>query len=165
MTDLLIVDGYNFIHSAKRYNDFRSEDLELARVKLIEDLATYKIYSGKNVVVVFDAAKSEIEENRQGEILGITVIFSRKGEKADLVIERLAYREAKERLVIVATSDYLQQKVIFKPGILRMSSRELEETLEEMKEAIGEQKGRKVKFKLEDYLDEAVKKALEQLIM
>jgi hypothetical protein len=164
MADLLIVDGYNFIYSVKKYNGFRRESLELARVKLIEALAAYKIYSGRDVVVVFDAARSEIEEDRQGEVLGVTVIFSRKGEKADSVIERLAYQEAKERLVIVATSDYLQQKVVFKPGILRMSSRELEQLLTEVWEAVEEQQGRRVKFRLEDYLDEAVKKALQQLV-
>ncbi|MGH7773537.1 MAG: NYN domain-containing protein [Candidatus Binatia bacterium] len=95
----IIVDGYNLIGSEKGLKG----NLESKRNLLIQQLRQYQERKGLPVTVVFDGWHSgwvhEVEE-RSG---GITVIFSRQGEKADAVIQRLA-REMSSGCVVV-TSD------------------------------------------------------------
>ena len=60
-----------------------------------------------------------LEERNQ-----VRVIYSRSGETADSVIEELEVNESFKRKVFVVTSDYSQQKVIFRKNTYRKSVRE-----------------------------------------
>jgi len=165
MAKLLIVDGYNLIHSTDRYKKWRESDFELARVKLIEDLATLKAFKDYDVVLVFDAAKTQSHGRQHVDILGISVWFTRAGETADEMIERMAFSTDHEDDIIVATSDYSQQKVIFKPGVLRKSSRELIAEFESTeKEVSSSSSKRGARFRLEERLDSALRHALERIV-
>ncbi|MBS3908108.1 MAG: NYN domain-containing protein [Actinobacteria bacterium] len=165
MKKLLIVDGYNLIYATDRYNKWRDSDLELARVKLIEDLATLKALRGYEVVLVFDAAKTNARGRANTRILGIDVWFTRAGETADSMIERMAAQLTFEGDVIVATSDYSQQKVIFRNGVLRKSSRELVAEFESTARDIEEKTTKRARFQLEERIDGAIRRALEQIVM
>lgn len=95
----LIIDGYNLIGAEKGLGG----NLEGKRNQLIRELQRYQESRGYPVTVVFDGWRSgwrhEVEEKNGG----VTVIFSRLGEKADSVIQRLA-REIGSGCVVV-TSD------------------------------------------------------------
>ncbi|HZD60014.1 MAG TPA: NYN domain-containing protein [Anaerolineae bacterium] len=164
MKRLLIVDGYNVIYTTDRYRKWREEDLELARVKLIEDLATLKALNDYDVVLIFDAAKTHSHGRHHAQILGIDVWFTRAGETADDMIERMVFASNYDGDTIVATSDYSQQKVIFRPGVLRKSSRELVAELESTEKDLKSSFRKGAKFRLEDRLDSALRRALERII-
>lgn len=168
MRELMIVDGYNLMHYDPRYKRLKDVDLEMTRIKLVEDLAAMATLSDRDIVVVFDAAASAGKERQKAFILGIEVWFTRGGESADEVIERLSYDASAERRVVVATSDYAQQKVVFRPGVTVKSSRQLSE---EMKELIDEARRyyaestrSRRRPRVEDRIDGAVKRALDKLI-
>ncbi len=95
----IIVDGYNLIGSETGLTG----QLESKRSRLIQQLQQYHERKDYPVTVVFDGWRSgwvhEVEEKSGG----ITVIFSRQGEKADSVIQRLA-RQMSSGCVVV-TSD------------------------------------------------------------
>ncbi|MBI4733519.1 MAG: NYN domain-containing protein [Rubrobacteridae bacterium] len=164
MSRLLIVDGYNMIYAADRYLKWRESDFEMARVKLIEDLAMLKATKGYEVMLVFDAAKTTSSHRSHTNILGIDVMFTKAGETADAMIERIVYKSEHPDDIIVATSDYTQQKVIFKPGVLRMSSRELLSELSVQEKELDEHPKKGGRFRLEERLDGAVRNALERMI-
>ena len=136
MKRLLIVDGYNVLNFARP--GLMGRQLDDARDQLIDRLHDYASYSGQGVVAVFDAWKSDrmsrsIETKDQ-----LTVVFTRRGETADHYIERLC--DDKKRLVDarkleirVATSDLVEQTVIFGRGAVRMSARELLGEMDDMK--------------------------------
>ena len=165
MTDLIIVDGYNIIFKDPAYKNIKDASLELARVKLIEDLANYQAYTGNDVKVVFDAAAQDSPGERKANVLGVEVIFTKKGQSADSCIERLAFRADSDRTVIVATSDYSLQRVVFGKGIYRRTPSEL---LSEVGEAKDEwkvhAKDAKPSF-LEDRLDDEVREKLKRLML
>lgn len=164
MSRLLIVDGYNLIYATDRYRKWRETDLELARVKLIEDLAMLRALGDSKIMLVFDAAKTGSKSRHHAEILGIDVWFTRSGETADQMIERAVFQSESKGEVVVATSDYLQQKVTFKPGVLRKSARELINELESTEQELKTSSKESSRFRLEDRLDSALRKALERMV-
>lgn len=123
--DVLIVDGYNVINSWPELIKLKDENFEHARLRLIERLSNYSGYRGIKIIVVFDAhqVKGGIERREYHD--NIQIIFSAEGVLADLVIEKLISSFPRDTKVFVATSDKIEQEVIWGKGAYRMSSREL----------------------------------------
>jgi predicted RNA-binding protein with PIN domain len=164
MQKTLIVDGYNLIYATDRYRKWRESDLEMARIKLIEDLATLEALDSYKVILIFDAAKTSLQSSNHANILGIDVWFTRSGETADQMIERLVYQGELAGEVVVATSDYTQQKVTFKPGVLRKSARELVAEFESTEKELKASSKKGGRFRLEERLDSALRHALERIV-
>ncbi len=99
----IIVDGYNLIRQSEALRRFERISLEAGRRELIRRLSLYKKNKGHKVTVVFDgwiSGSPTEEREREG---GITVVYSKLGEKADEVIKRLVRKGAEE--ILVVTSD------------------------------------------------------------
>ncbi len=122
----IIIDGYNLIGSERGLKG----KLEARRDQLIQQLQRYQERKGYLITVVFDGWRSgwihEVEE-RSG---GITVIFSRQGEKADSVIERLA-REMGSGCVVV-TSDRELRRAAEASGAVAIYSSEFSNKLRDL---------------------------------
>jgi len=123
--EYLIVDGYNIINAWSSLSAFKEKSYEHAREKLIELLSSYQGYKGIKIIIVFDAhlVKGGLEKRYSEGPLEI--IYSREGETADAVIERLVYQLADNAVVTVATSDWEEQRIILGKGAYRISAREL----------------------------------------
>ncbi len=137
--DLVIIDGYNFIFSLFKPEGLSSENLTYLREKLIEDLAWYKIQRNCGITVVFDASNGSNPGRSVQIIDDVKVIYSRRGETADEVIEELVSSKGDNRKVFVVTSDYSQQKVVFRKGIYRKSVREFNLEIKDYKDRIREE--------------------------
>lgn len=123
---LLLVDGYNVIYGTLPYKDLIDEHagagaladvamlsrdpyghdpFDRARETLITDVAAYA-QGSYDPVIVFDAAGNLSEERPDFSRAGVRVVFSKTGESADSVIERLATRARRQnRDVLLVTSD------------------------------------------------------------
>ena len=124
MNNILLVDGYNIIGSWPELVELKQHNLAAARDRLIELMAEYQGYTGYRVIVVFDAQFVKgIPKKHQN--YRIEIMFTRENETADERIEKLAIElnDIKTQ-VVVATSDYTEQWVIFAQGALRKSARE-----------------------------------------
>ena len=122
---LLIVDGYNVLNAREHM-----DSLADAREKLIHELQDYAGYTDQKIILVFDAWLGDRKSRSVEEYGRVTVVFTRKGETADHFIEHTCDSFAEDvslrRLEIrVATSDGLEQTIIFGRGATRLSSREL----------------------------------------
>ncbi len=124
--DYLLVDGYNVIYDWPELKAMLA-NLDHARDRLIEWLASYGAYKDYEVLIVFDAhSVAGYEERSLPVYRHVAVIFTREGETADSFIEKAAYRFAKAgRMVYVATSDAAEQQIILGVGAYRISAREL----------------------------------------
>ncbi|PTX58158.1 hypothetical protein C8P63_11832 [Melghirimyces profundicolus] len=130
----LIVDGYNVIGARE---DWSALSLEEARHRLTTLLSEYQSTTGRRVFLVFDAHRVPGGATRLNE-QRIHVIYTKEQETADQAIERLVKQnKAPGRRIYVATSDYLEQRMVFGQGAYRLSSRELLEELRFMKAAIS----------------------------
>ena len=102
----VIIDGYNLIGSEQGL----SGALEPKRNWLIQQLARYQKLKQFNLIVVFDGWRSgqatQVTENKDG----ISVVYSRLGEKADAVIMRMA-REKGSGSVVVSSDREIRNAV------------------------------------------------------
>lgn len=123
--DVLLVDGYNMIGAWPELVAMSRISLQEARDYLLNQLADYQAYSGRRVIVVFDAYKvpglgGAFAQNK------IAVHFTKEKETADECIERFVHELThRRRQIYVATSDSTEQHVAFGKGALRISAREL----------------------------------------
>jgi len=101
----LIVDGYNLIRQSPSLREVESRDLQMGRETLIHHLAAYKRFRGHDITVVFDGWQSgNLRENQQWQ-RGILIVYSRRDERADEVIKRMAKRFGQGAVVVTSDRD------------------------------------------------------------
>ncbi|MCH5585914.1 NYN domain-containing protein [Shimazuella sp. AN120528] len=164
MEEWLVVDGYNIIRANPKY----SEDIEVAREELIHDLMEYQAVSGMKTFVVFDAYRIKGLRTKDPE-KRIKIVFTNKEETADEWIEHFVskYKDDK-RHIYVATSDFLEQRMVLGLGAYRISAREFIEQLAKSKIGIANQLQSKhtpkaAKNPLWESIPEALRYKLEKL--
>lgn len=126
LREILLVDGYNMIHSWKELKEVADENIEASRHKLLEILSNYQGLTGKNILVVFDAyrVKGII---RKEKIKYLEVVYTKEGETADQYIERYIRESNKDTRVRVATSDGTEQVIVRGSGGLIISASDFRE--------------------------------------
>jgi predicted RNA-binding protein with PIN domain len=104
----LLVDGHSVIFAWPELRALHRRRSSLAREALIKKLRNYQDWTGIQVVVVFDGKGAAISESSEpGEV---QIFYSRAGQTADAIIERLASKYASQFRIMVATNDYLEQE-------------------------------------------------------
>ena len=107
-TDYLIVDGHSVIFAWPELLKLHKRRTSLAREALTRKLRDYQDWTGIRTVVVFDGRGSKTTESSEpGEI---QIFYSRAGQSADSVIERLVSKYASQFRVTVATDDHLEEQ-------------------------------------------------------
>ena len=125
----LLVDGHSIIFAWPELRLLHERRTSLARDALIRQLRDFQDWSGTKVVVVFDGRGSSVShEAEPGEI---QVFYSRVGQTADSIIERLASKYAERFRLIVATGDYLEQETTSASGAETVSPDGLRDLLRE----------------------------------
>lgn len=102
-------------------------------------LCNYQGYTGVNLILVFDAYKVSGNLGEMFDYHNIHVVYTKEAETADQYIEKLAHRMAGQQDVTVATSDGLEQLIIWGAGAKRMSAMGLWEEVQKTQQAIKEQ--------------------------
>lgn len=125
----LLVDGYNIIFAWKELKELAENNLESARVSLMETLCNYQGYAGITVILVFDAYRVKGNPGEVSKYKNIHLVYTKEAETADQYIEKTVHRIGKNNNVTVATSDALEQVIIFGAGANRMSASGLKEEI------------------------------------
>ncbi len=100
----LIIDGYNIIRQSPELLSKESQDLRWGREALLEKLAAYRRLKKHPITIVFDGCLTGEYLGNRDRFQGMLIIYSRRGEKADDVIKRLADRERERSLIISSDS-------------------------------------------------------------
>ncbi|MNO20865.1 YacP-like NYN domain protein [compost metagenome] len=166
LRDVLLVDGYNMIGGWAELAKLSKRDLQAARDRLLERLADYQAFSGRKVIVVFDAYRvpglgKAYSQNK------VEMYFTKEKETADECIERLVGElKHRRRQIYVATSDMVEQHVIFGQGALRVSARELliqvEQSEKEIQAKIAERSANSSRNTLDGKLTPEQRKLFER---
>lgn len=125
--EYLLIDGYNIIFAWDDLKEIAKDNLEDARVKLTEKMLVYRIFRGCELILVFDAYKVKGNRGEMEQTGGITVIYTKESQTADAYIEKAARELSKNYRVTVATSDALEQLIIFGTGAYRMPASHLKD--------------------------------------
>ncbi len=130
--EILLVDGYNIIFAWPELKELSRSSLDEARRSLMDILSNYRGFHPCELILVFDAYKVRRQLGSQEEYHGIHVVYTKEAETADNYIEKTIreINRRKDRRIRVATSDGLEQVIIFGGGALRISAAEFRREVE-----------------------------------
>ena len=101
-------------------------------------MCNYQGFTQEAVIVVFDAYKVKGNHGSTEKVRGVSVVYTKEAETADMYIEKVTHEIAKKHLVRVVTSDALEQMIILGHGALRISAREFRSEMDKVESAIRE---------------------------
>ena len=164
--EYLLVDGYNVIHAWTELSELAGDNMDGARMKLLDILSNYQGIKKCQIIVVFDAYRLEGHQEETLDYLNIHVVYTKEAQTADQYIEKFAHDNQHKYNITVATSDGLQQIIIRGAGSAILSARELKEEIdranERTMEEFQEKRGRDRSY-LIDALTEVAKKKVEEI--
>ena len=126
----LLVDGYNIIFAWEELREMARDNVEGARTKLMDILCNYQGYIQDTLILVYDAYKVKGNPGTVQRYHNIHVVYTKEAETADQYIEKTVHQIGKKYQVTVATSDALEQVIIWGQGAARMSAQELRREVE-----------------------------------
>ena len=138
--EYLLVDGYNIIFAWEELRELSKVTIDGARQKLMDILCNYQGYKKCTLILVFDAYKVTGNTGEAIDYHNIHVVYTKEAETADQYIEKLAHKIGRQYHVTVATSDGLEQLIIYGQGCHLMSARDLKEEVAWANEQIREEK-------------------------
>ena len=159
----LLVDGYNIIYAWEDLSELAKENMDGARIKLMEQLCNYQGMNKCEVIVVFDAYRVKGHQTEIMDYHNIHVVYTKEAETADQYIEKFSHEHSSTYDITVATSDALEQIIIRGQGCRLLSARELKLQMahahQEMMTSYEERQNIEHNY-LEEHLSEESKKQL-----
>ena len=112
-----LVDGYRLLHHWPELAPGRARHSFHARDALVAALTQYQDSSGTPVTLIFDGggAPPDTPKNETAKD-GIEVLFSKKGQTADQIIERVAHLMKPYGEVLAVTNDYAERETVISLG-------------------------------------------------
>jgi predicted RNA-binding protein with PIN domain len=112
----ILVDGYSLLHQWPELAHGKARHSEAARKELISILTDYQDSTGTPVTVVFDGAGGPKHLPRVETGHAVEVIFSKSGQTADDIIERVVHRMKPYGEVMVVTDDFAERDTVMTFG-------------------------------------------------
>jgi predicted RNA-binding protein with PIN domain len=129
---ILLVDGHSVIFAWPELAEIHQRNTASARENLVRRLTGLQDSTEWEVAVVFDGRGAKASSDSVPH--GIAVFYSKSGQTADEIIERLAAKYSATCEVTVATDDHMERTTVEALGGMSMSTDQL---LSEMESADG----------------------------
>lgn len=129
-----VIDGYNVLHQLVGHRVV--DDLEDERRRLINLIASYMGGTTDRAIVVFDSRTQSLQK-QETATTNVEVYFGSFSRSADSIVEREVYALSSAETVIAVSSDYNLQKTIFRPNVIRLSSRQFVADLQQHTKTIA----------------------------
>jgi uncharacterized protein len=117
---VLVVDGHSMIFQWPELRALHAKNGATAREQLVRALTRYQDSTGTHVIAVFDGKGARA--NEASEPAGIQIFYSKDGQTADSVIERIVATYASKYEITVATDDHMERTTVESFGGGWMSS-------------------------------------------
>ena len=112
----ILVDGYSLLHNWPELAPGRARHSAAARDELIRRLTLYQDTTGTPVTIFFDGATSPRGRPPAASPTGVEVLYSRKGQTADQMIERAVHRFGPYGEVLAVTDDHAERDTVISLG-------------------------------------------------
>lgn len=112
----ILVDGYSLLHRWTGLAPGQPRHSQAAREALISVLTSYRDACGNPITIVFDGSgppRSPAETRSPTEV---EVLYSRAGQTADQLIERVAHRLQPYGEPLVVTDDHAERDLVISMG-------------------------------------------------
>ncbi len=134
----VIIDGYNIIFAWDELKEIASDNLSVARDKLLDILCNYSAFTKCETIVVFDAYKVSGNNGQRFNYNNIHVVYTKERELGDNYIEKLISDIGKNDNVRVVTSDNLIQLSAVRFGVLRVSAQDFKREVDAVEKNIDD---------------------------
>ncbi len=124
---MVIIDGYNLIHSWDVLSEIAEDSLEKARETLMDILSNYVAFTKTALTLVFDAYLVKDGQGSEFTHDGYRVVYTKEDQTADAYIEKLMHDLGPNYNIRVVTGDRLVQFSAVHSGILRMTAKEFQD--------------------------------------
>ncbi|WP_312369624.1 TetM/TetW/TetO/TetS family tetracycline resistance ribosomal protection protein [Lachnoclostridium sp.] len=165
--EYLLVDGYNIIFAWPELKEHADENMDGARMKLLDILCNYQGIRKCKIIVVFDAYRLQGHPEEVINYHNIHLVYTREAQTADQYIEKFAHDNQRKYNITVATSDGLQQIIIRGAGCSLLSARDLKDEIERVNETLKNEfldtQGKNRNYLL-DTLSQENKQKMEELM-
>lgn len=129
--EYFLVDGYNIIFAWDELRSLAEVNIDSARDKLMGICCNFQGYNGATLILVYDAYKVKGNPGSVQKYHNIYVVYTKEAETADQYIEKTVHKIGKKHHVTVATSDALEQMIIWGEGAVRLSARGFYEAVQD----------------------------------
>jgi len=122
----LIIDGYNLLGARGQVGRPAGRDAGSGRERLLVELAAYRQRKPHPITVVFDGWQEGSGMEHREHRGGIEVVYSRRGERADQVIQRLAAEFGRDCAVVSSdreVADFAKAEGAFVIGAMEFEAR------------------------------------------
>ena len=120
---ILLVDGHSVIFAWPDLAEIHRRNTASARENLVRRLTSLQDSSEWEVAVVFDGRGAKASSDSEPH--GIAVFYSKSGQTADEIIERLAAKYSSSCEVTVATDDHMERTTVEALGGMSISTDQL----------------------------------------
>ncbi len=134
----ILVDGYSLLHNWPELAPGHARHSAAARDALIRQLTLYQDAAGIPVSVVFDGAGLPGGKLIASDLTEVEVIYSRKGQTANQIIERAAHRFAAYGEVLAVTDDQAERETVISLGGSTASCRNFIREVENVLAGLGD---------------------------
>jgi predicted RNA-binding protein with PIN domain len=133
----ILVDGYSLLHCWTALAPGQPRHSQAAREALVSVLISYRDACGTPITIVFDGSGPPRNPAEQRSTPEVEVLYSRAGQTADQIIERVAHRLQPYGEPLVVTDDLAERDLVLSMGGMASNCdnfiRTVESALEELK--------------------------------
>lgn len=112
----ILVDGYSLLHSWPELAPGKPRHSLAARDELIYRLTLYRDAVGTPITIVFDGGGAPVGTPKTISTPELEVLYSRAGQTADDIIERVAHRMRDFGEVLAVTDDHAERETVLAMG-------------------------------------------------
>jgi predicted RNA-binding protein with PIN domain len=112
----ILVDGYSLLHNWPELAPRQPRHSMAARDGLISILTHYRDAIGTPITIIFDGGGAPKGTEKPHSTPELEVLFSRKGQTADDIIERVTHRLVRYGDVLVVTDDFAERDTVISLG-------------------------------------------------
>jgi uncharacterized protein len=124
----ILVDGYSLLHQWPEVAPGKPRHSLAAREELIGKLTQYHDATGTPVTIIFDGASGALADSPSAA--GVEILYSRAGQTADQIIERVTHRLQSYGEVLVVTDDFAERDTVTSAGGMTSSCLNFIKTVE-----------------------------------
>ena len=136
----ILVDGYSLLHNWPELAPGKPRHSAAARDELVHQLTLYRDAIGTPITVVFDGANNDIRLSTAESTPEMEILYSRAGQTADDIIERVTHRLRSYGEVLAVTDDFAERDTVIALGGMASSClnfiQSIENTFRELQDDI-----------------------------
>jgi predicted RNA-binding protein with PIN domain len=119
----ILVDGYSLLHEWEELAPGWPRYSAAAREALLDELTRYHDATGTPITVVFDGNRPDRGPAETRSSPHVEILFSKAGQTADQIIERVAHRMQPYGEVLAVTNDHAERDTVLSMGGMASSCR------------------------------------------